>query len=283
MRKLKEIARLRFEADRSLTEIANAAGVARSTVQLALSRMAAAGMGWPWPADQDEAAIEAKLYGRVPGSAAWRAAQACVAKLPEFAAMRVELGRKGVTRRLLWQEYRAGEPQGLEYSQFCELYRRWAKSQDVVMRFEHAAGDKLFVDYAGLTIEITERHSGQRWPAQIFVSALGHSGYTYVEASASQQIPEWLASHVRALEFYGGVPAAIVIDNLKSGVIRAHRYDPDLNPAYQDFAAHYDVAILPARVMSPRDKATVENAGVGGRALDSCAAAGSGVLLGGGG
>lgn len=260
MRKLKEMARLKFEAGRSLSEIASAAGVARSTVQVALARMAGAGLGWPWPEDTDEASIEGKLYGRPAQSAAWQAARATGAKLPDFAHMRAELGRKGVTRRLLWQEYRAGEPQGLEYSQFCEMYRRWSKTQDLVMRFEHAAGDKLFVDYAGLTIAITDRRSGEQRAAQIFVAALGHSGYTYVEAAESQQAPQWLASHVRALEFIGGVPQAIVIDNLKSGVSRAHRYDPDLNPAYQDLAAHYALAVLPARVMSPRDKATVENA-----------------------
>jgi len=260
MRKLKEIARLRFEAKRSYSEIAAAAGVARSTVQLALVRMAAAGLGWPWPEGEDEASIEARLYGRAFTGEAWRATQSGAAVLPDFAAMRTELARKGVTRRLLWREYREREAQGLEYSQFCELYRRWLKTQDVVMRFEHAPGDKLFVDYAGLTIGITDRYSGEVSPAQVFVAALGYSSYTYVEAVATQQVPDWIGAHVRALEFFGGVPQAIVIDNLKSGVARTHRYEPDLNPSYQDFAAHYGVAILPTRVMSPRDKATVENA-----------------------
>mgnify|MGYP000857571315 CR=1 FL=1 len=260
MRKLKEIARLRHEAGRSYSEIAAAAGVARSTVQMALVRLAKAGLGWPWPEDVDEAALEASLYARPGQSEAWRATKAAEAKLPDFGKMRSELGRKGVTRRLLWQEYRSAHPEGLEYSQYCELYRRWAGTQDVVMRFEHAPGDKLFVDYAGLTVAITDRRTGATQPAQIFVATLGHSGYTYVEAATSQQAQQWLASHVRAFEFFGGVPQAVVLDNLKSGVIRAHRYDPDLNPAYQDLAAHYALAVLPARVMSPRDKATVENA-----------------------
>jgi transposase len=129
-----------------------------------------------------------------------------------------------------------------------------------VMRFNHIAGDKLFVDYSGLTIAITDPKTGERSPAQVFVAALGHSAYTFAEASLSQQVPDWLASHVRSFEFIEGVPAAVVIDNLRSGVSRACRYDPDLNPAYQDLAAHYEVAILPARVMTPRDKATVEAA-----------------------
>jgi transposase len=260
MRKLKEIARLRFEAKRSYNEIAAAAGVARSTVQLAVARMQANGLAWPWPESEDEASVEARLYGRAFTGDAWRATKAGAAPLPDFAAMRAELARKGVTRRLLWREYREREPQGLEYSQFCELYRRWSKTQDVVMRFEHAPGDKLFVDYAGQTIGITDRQTGVVSPAQVFVAALGHSAYTYAEAVATQQVGDWIASHVRTFEQLGGVPQAIVLDNLKAGVTRAHRYEPDVNPSYQDFAAHYGVAVLPARVMSPRDKATVESA-----------------------
>ena len=211
MRKLKEIARLRFEAKRSYSEIA-----------------AAAGLSWPWPEGEDETSIEARLYGRAFTGEAWRATQSGAAVLPDFAAMRAELTRKGVTRRLLWREYREREPQGLEYSQFCELYRRWSKTQDVVMRFEHAPGDKLFVDYAGLTIGITDRYSGEVSPAQVFVAALGYSSYTYVEAVATQQVPDWIGAHVRALEFFGGVSQAIVIDNLNSGVAR--HAQPELRP-----------------------------------------------------
>ena len=173
MRKLKEIARLRYEAGRSYSEIAAAAGVARSTVQVTLARLSKAGVSWPWPDDLDKAALEAKLYERPGQSEAWRATRHAGASLPDFARMRAELGRKGVTRRLLWQEYRQQHPQGLEYSQFCELYRRWAKTQDVVMRFEHAPGDKLFVDYAGLTVAIIDRRTGEAHPAQIFVATLG--------------------------------------------------------------------------------------------------------------
>lgn len=252
MRKLKEIARLRFEAGRTFTEIASAAGVARSTVQLTLQRMTAAGLSWPWPEAADEAAIEQLLFPRTPRPAGTPA--------PDFGAMRSELGRKGVTRRLLWQEYRERHPDGLSYSQFCDQYRGWNQTQDLVLRLEHAPGDKLFVDYAGMTMPVIDRHTGEIVPAQIFVATLGHSGYTYVEATATQTIPDWLGSHRRALEFFGGVPAAVVPDNLKSGVTRAHRYNPDINPSYQDLATHYGFAVLPARAATPRDKAAVEGA-----------------------
>lgn len=255
MRKLKELARLRYEAGRTLDEIAVSAGVARSTVQTALARMIGAGVTWPWPADLAEETLHAKLYPKQPGPASV-AAEA----VPDFAAMRQQLSRKGVTRRLLWREYRERQPEGLEYSQFCEVYRRWRKTQDAVMRFSHEPGDKLFVDYAGMTLSWIDRHTGALRPVQIFVATLGHSSYTFAEATPSQTTPDWLGSHVRAFAFFGGLPQAVVPDNLKSGVLRAHRYDPDINPAYQDLATHYGVAILPARAATPRDKASVESA-----------------------
>lgn len=253
MRKLKEIARLKFDAGRTYDEIASAVGVARSTVQTAVRRLCSAGVGWPWPADCDEAALEARLYPVKPGPKPGVA-------LPDFNAMRGELSRKGMTRRLLWLEYRERESSGLEYSQFCALYRRWRKTQDVVLRFEHAAGDKLFVDYAGLTMPVIEAATGEVRQAQIYVAALGHSGYTYAEPTWSQGLEDWLSSHVRTFEYLGGVPAAVVPDNLKSGVSRAHRYAPDVNPAYQDLAVHYGLSVLPARASMPRDKAMVESA-----------------------
>lgn len=255
MRKLKEMARLRYEAGRTLDEIAASAGVARSTVQTALARMIRIGVSWPWPADLAEQALSAQLYPNKSGPK-----PAAVLVLPDFPAMRQQLARKGVTRRLLWREYREQHPEGLEYSQFCEVYRRWRKTQDAVMRFSHEPGDKLFVDYAGMTLPLIDRHTGEVRPVQIFVATLGHSSYTFAEATMSQTAPDWLASHVRAFAFFGGLPQAIVPDNLKSGVLRAHRYDPDINPAYQDLASHYGVAILPARAATPRDKASVESA-----------------------
>lgn len=250
VRKIREVLRLKAEARLSDREIAAAIGVARSTVQECLRRARRAGLGWPLPDGCDEDELVARLYPQ----------QAAVPRYPtpDFATIHAELARKGVTRMLLWQEYKARHPDGCQYSAFCRDYEAWRGRQDAVMRFEHVPGDKLFVDYAGLTMDVVDRHSGEVRAAQVFVAALGASHYTYVEATFSQTLADWLGAHVRALEYFGGVPRAIVPDNLKSGVRRPCRYEPDLNPSYQDFAEHYGVAILPARVRKPRDKAKVE-------------------------
>lgn len=249
VRKIREVLRLKAEgfSDR---QIAKAIGSARSTVQECLRRAREAQLSWPLPAEFDEAVLQEKLYRReVPLS---RTPQ------PDFAELHRELRRAGVTRMLLWEEYKARHPDGWQYSVFCDQYRRWLTRQELVLRREHAPGEKLFVDYAGETVPIVDRYSGESREAQIFVAVLGCSNLTYAEPTWTQALPDWLASHVRTLEYLGGVPRAIVPDNLKSGVSKAHRYEPELNPAYHDFAEHYGVAILPARVRKPRDKAKVE-------------------------
>lgn len=250
VRKIREVLRLKAEARLSDRQIAAVIGSARSTVQECLRRARSAGIGWPLPADWDEPALLARLYPQMPPVPRYPP--------PDFPTIHAELAHKGVTRMLLWQEYKARHPDGCQYSAFCRDYEAWLGNQDAVMRFEHTPGDKLFVDYAGKTMAVVDRHSGEVQVAQIFVAALGASHYTYVEASVSQTVADWLGSHVRALEYFAGVPKAIVPDNLKSGVRRPCRYEPDLNPSYQDFAEHYGVAVLPARVRKPRDKAKVE-------------------------
>ncbi len=170
----------------------------------------------------------------------------------------MELSKKGVTLQLLWQEYKEIHPTGYQYTQFCDYYRRFAGKLDLSLRQRHKAGDRLFVDYAGTTIPVTDPDTGEIREAEIFVAVLGASNYTYVEAAYSQDLPSWISAHTRAFEFFGGVPAVIVPDNLKSAVIRACRYEPDLNPTYQEMAAHYGAAVLPARVRKPKDKAKVE-------------------------
>jgi transposase len=243
--------RLQF-AGMSPRQIAASVGSALSTVQGCLRRALSAQLGWPLPDELDDAQIEALLYPLKPRIEAIRA--------PDFAQVQRELSRPGVTRYLLWQEYKAQQPQGLQYTAFCVQYRQWlSRTAEPVMRFEHRAGEKCFVDYAGQRVGVIDRHTGGIREAQIFVAVLGCSAYTYAEATWTQALPDWLGSHVRMLEFFGGAPSALVPDNLKSGVDRAHRYDPDLNRAYAEFAEHYGLAILPARVRKPRDKAKVEN------------------------
>jgi len=249
VRKIREVLRLKAEgfSDR---QIAMAIGSARSTVQECIRRAREAGLVWPLPADADESRLHAQLYRRtVPLSRTPR---------PDFAHLHRELARRGVTRLLLWEEYKAAHPDGWQYSVFCDQYRRWLARQELVLRQDHAPADKLFVDYAGQTVPIVDRYSGECRAAQIFVAVLGCSNFTHAEATWTQSAADWLGSHVRALAAFGGVPRAIVPDNLKSGVKKAHRYEPHLNPAYQDFAEHYALAILPARVRKPRDKAKVE-------------------------
>ena len=250
MRKIRELLRLKFDLGLSIHKIAASLSIARSTVTECLRRATAAGIAWPLPQELDDDQLEAQLYPKKP--------PAPNVAMPDFAHLQRELSRPGVTRLLLWQEYKAQQPDGLQYSAFCDHLRAFLTTREPVMRFEHRAGDKCFVDYAGQTAEVIDRTSGEIRQAQIFVAVLGSSNYTYAEASWTQTLADWLGAHVRALEFFGGAPAAFVPDNLKSGVDKPHRYDPDLNRAYAEFAEHYGVAILPARVRKPRDKSKVE-------------------------
>lgn len=144
--------------------------------------------------------------------------------------------------------------------EYCELYTRWEGKLSPVMRQRYAAGETLFVDYAGATIDVVCPETGEVRAAQLFVAALGASNYTYVEASWSQKLPDWIASHTRAFAFFGGVPAQIISDTLKAGVTKACFYDPAINRTYADMAAHYETAVVPARPRKPRDKSKVEAA-----------------------
>lgn len=252
MRKVEEVLRLKWGAGLSPRQISKAVGIGRTTVSQYVARAEAAGITWPLPARMDAVELERRLF-KAPGQGAKQAhAQ------PDFATVHRELRRKGVTLFLLWQEYRERYPEGYSYSRFCERYADWKGQLDVVMRQSHRAGEKLFVDYAGQTAEVVDRTTGEIRAAQIFVAVLGASNYTYAEATWTQGLADWIGVHVRALAFLGGVPEIIVPDNLLSAVSKAHRYEPDLNPTYQDFATHYGLAVIPARVRKPRDKAKAE-------------------------
>jgi transposase len=256
MRKIRELLRLRFEQGFTNRQIARSCNISRPSVAHYLARAAAAGIAWPLSEDQDEAVLEGLLFplptvGRPIGPAKDRPE-------PDMPYIHKELRNKHVTLQLLWHEYKDNHPNGLQYSQFCDHYRRWAQKLSVTMRQEYKAGDKLFIDYAGPTIGIINAVTGETKPAYLFVAVLGASNYTYVEAAFSQDLASWIGSHVRALNFIGGVPACLVPDNLKSGVTKACRYEPDINPTYQALASHYGTAVMPARPRRPRDKAKAE-------------------------
>ena len=252
MRTTREILRLKWACQRSNREIARSCGIGRSTVAECLHRAADAGLTWPLPLELDDGTLEARLYRR-PGRPAIR-------PVPDWATIHQELRHPGVTLQLLWQEYKAGQPIGLQYSQFCVHYRQWAHTLDVCLRQEHRAGEKLFLDYAGQSLWLTDPQTGTRTPVALFVAVLGASNYTYAEATRAADLPSWIGSHVRAFEYLGGVPAALIPDNHKSAVLHPDRYEPDLHPTYLDLATHYGTTILPARVRRPRDKAKVETA-----------------------
>jgi transposase len=252
MRKIREVLRLKFECRLSNRKIANSTSIARSTVSDYVQRALAAGLSWPMPNDIDDAQLEQILFDQVPSTTKEQRPPL------NFSKIHKELKRKGVTLMLLWYEYKAENPQGYQYSQFCHRYRQWRNKLDPVMRQDHRAGEKLFVDYSGMTVPITDPGNGQTRNAEIFVACMGASNYTYAEATLTQSLPDWIDSHVRALEFLGGVPELIIPDNLKSAVNKACRYEPDLNPTYLDMANHYDTAVIPARVRAPKDKAKAE-------------------------
>jgi transposase len=252
LRKIREVLRLKFECGLTNRKIAKSTSIARSTVGDYVQHACAAGLTWPLPEDMDDGRLEQVLFAQVPRTPKDQRPAL------NFDHTHKELKRKGVTLMLLWHEYKSENPQGYQYSQFCHLYRQWCKKLDPVMRQDHRAGEKLFVDYSGMTVAITDPGSGKTREAQIFIACMGASNYTYAEASLTQNLPDWIDSHVRALEFLGGVPELIIPDNLKSGVNKACRYEPDLNPTYLDMANHYETAVIPARVRAPKDKAKAE-------------------------
>jgi transposase len=254
MRKIREILRLRHEAGRSQREIARACGVAKTTVRECLRRSAAAGIGWPLPEGISETELDEKLFPAPPPSRR--------RPLPDCRHIYDELRehrKVNLTLYQLWLEYREQHPEdGYGYTQFCEYYRRWRGKLDYVMRQEHRAGEKLFVDY-GEGLQVTDPKTGEKIPTQLFVGVWGASNFTYAEATLTQKLRDWIGPHVRAFEYFERVPHAVVPDNLKSGVKTPCFYEPEINPSYAEMAAWYKTAILPARPKKARDKAKVEN------------------------
>ena len=251
MRKIREVLRLKFESRLSHERIAAATGLSKGAVSNYVQRAVQKALGWPLPEQLDDGEIERLLFKQ----AAVRAGYT----IPDFAHIHQELKRRGVTLQLLWEEYHAAEGErAYRYSQFCEHYRAYRDRLARSMRQVHRAGEKLFIDYSGDTVEVINAASGEIRQAEIFVAVLGASKYTYAEATWTQSLPDWIASHIRCLEYLGSVPALWVPDNLKSAIKRACRYEPEATSTYEEMARHYGAAILPARPYRARDKAAVE-------------------------
>lgn len=252
MRTVREILRLHFEHNLSQRAIARACSVSPTTVGEYLERIRQAGREWQEISVLDDSSLKTLLYpdGGKPSSRKPH---------PDFDYLRLEMKKKGVTLQLLWEEYRSVYPDGYGRTQFCELYHRHGRTLDPVMRFEHKAGEKLFVDFSGDRPSYVDRETGEMIEAELFVAVLGASSRVFAVAVTNQQIPEWTRAHVAAFEYYGGVPACVVPDQLKSGVKTSCKYDPEINPVYTELCAHYGVVVIPARPAEPRDKAKVEN------------------------
>ena len=254
MRKIREVLRLRFGQGLSQRAIGQSLRLSVGAVNAYLSRSRMAGLGWPLPEELDDSQLETLLYPPPPAVAAERR------PAPDWAVVHRELRRPNVTLALLWEEYRTGPgaQDGFGYSWFCDLYREWVCRLKPTLRQVHTAGERVYVDFAGHTMEVTDGATGEIRQAEIFVAVLGASSYTYAEAVWSQSLPDWIAVHVGMLAFLGGVPRQFVSDNLRAGITRACFYEPLVNRTYADMAAHYGAAVIPARPYKPRDKAKVE-------------------------
>ena len=249
MRKIREVLRLRFGAGLSYRQIARSLKLSHSLVGNYVAAATEAGLSWPLPEQMDDDALLRALLASAPPEPLF--AQ------PDFASIHQELKRKGVTRHLLWQEYRDAHPENAySYSQFCFHYQAWRERLKLSMRQTHTAGEKLFVDFAGKGVAVVVE--GEVRVAQIFVAVLGASSYTYAEAVWSQGLPDWIGAHTRAFSFLGGVTRLVVPDNVLAGISQACFYEPDINPTYQQMADHYGTAILPTRPYKPKDKAKAE-------------------------
>lgn len=251
MRKAREILRLRLTVGLSIHRVARICKVSSSTVSKYERRFRESGLSWPLPEGMDDAALERVVWGRPESFSHGR-------PMPDLSYLMEEMRRPHVTLSLLWLEYKEANPEGYQYTQFCHYYRQAAKKADIVLRQEHRAGEKVFTDYAGSTLWLTDPRTGHKSPVYLFVAVLGASNYTFAEGVTSLDLASWIGSHVRAFEFFGGVPRIVVPDNTKCAVSRADRYEPEINREFADMAAHYGTAVIPARVRRPRDKAKVE-------------------------
>jgi len=251
MRQIREILRQKWTLGRTHRQVAEGLRVGLGTVSTVERRARAAGLDWGQVDTLSDEALEARVYGPPTPPTHHRT-------VPDCAYLHAERRKPGVTLELLHLEYLEMHPAGYRYTQFCECYRRWLKRRGLSMRQVHHGGEKLFVDYAGKKPSIIDAATGEVVEVELFVAVLGASNYTYAEATRTQQVPDWLASHQRAFHYFGGVTGAVVPDQLKSGVVVPCRYEPGLQRTYEQFAQHFGTVILPARPAHPRDKAKIE-------------------------
>jgi transposase len=257
MRKIREVLRLRYECERSHRQIAASCGISPGSVSDYLKRAQLAGLEWGEVRGLSEEQVEARLFEHVGrNEPPLRAAVDC-------AWLQRELSRTGVTLQLLWSEYEQGALARSEhpycYSQFCELFASWRGKRRLSMRQVHRAGEKSFVDYSGKRPYIVDAATGEARDVELFVAVLGASNYTFAEATLTQRLPDFIGSNIRALEYFGAVPAILVPDQLRSAISGPDRYDPDINRTFLSFAQHYGLTVIPARPGKPKDKPKVEN------------------------
>ena len=253
MRKLREVLRLRLDAELSMRPIQRSLKISLGLIQKTINTAQSLDLTW----DKIQTLNDHELANLFYPASDNRPSEYFA--LPDWAEIHRELSRKYVTKHLLWEEYTQQFPnRSYSYSQYCFLYLEWTKKQKRSMRQVHKAGEKLFVDYAGQTVPIVCGETGGIIHAQIFIAVMGASNYIFAEATRSQKLADWTGSHVRAFEFLGGVPELIIPDNLRSAVTKACRYDPDINRAYQQLGEHYRCVIIPARPRKPQDKSKAE-------------------------
>src|SRR5271155_5363398 len=254
MRKIREVLRLRLDQGLPQRAVAQSLGLSQGAVHGYVARARRAGLSWPLPEGLDDSQLDALLYPPPPAVATDQR------PVPDWAEVHRELRRPNMTLALLWEEYRGGPGarDGFGYSWFCDLYRAWVGRLKPTLRQTHTAGERVFVDFAGHTMEVIDGATGGVLRAEVFVAVLGASSYTFAEATWTQTLPDWIGAHVNMLAFIGGFPRQIVSDNLRAGITRACFYEPLVNRTYADMASHYGTAIIPARPYEPRDKAKVE-------------------------
>ena len=247
MRRIRDLLRLKFSHGLSDRAVATSLGIAKGSVGGYLRRARAAGLSWPLPEGLDDDDLELLLFPDSPSG------PSSARPVPDWSLVDKELRKRGVTRMLLWQEYREQHPDGFGYTWFCTHYEAWKGRVRPSMRQTHVGGEKVFVDFSGDTIDVIDPDTGEVRAVKLFVAAMGASSYTYAEAVASESLEDWIGAHTRMFSYLGGVPQVVVPDNLKSAVIKPDRHDPGLNRTYAEMAEHYGTAVIPARPYKPKE------------------------------